>query len=43
LLQLGFRGLQPDHDSAHPWFLWVLCRWGIGIAVHDLVLLMKFR
>jgi hypothetical protein len=30
-------------NPAHPWFFWVLCGWGVGVAVHDLVLLMKFR
>jgi 2TM domain-containing protein len=30
-------------NPAHPWFLWVLCAWGIAIAAHDVALLIKFR
>jgi 2TM domain len=30
-------------DPANPWFVWVLAGWGIGLAVHDLMLLMKSR
>src|SRR5271169_5144969 len=27
----------PDH----PWFVWVLAGWGIGLAAHDLALLLQ--
>jgi hypothetical protein len=29
-------------NPSHPWFLWVLVAWGIGLAVHDVILLIKF-
>ena len=40
---VGLAALNLIRNPAHPWFLWVLCGWGIGLAAHDLVLLMKFR
>jgi hypothetical protein len=40
---VGLAAFNLITNPAHPWFLWVLCGWGIGLAVHDLVLLMKFR
>jgi hypothetical protein len=39
----GLAILNLIRNPAHPWFLWVLCAWGIAIAVHDLALLIKFR
>jgi hypothetical protein len=39
----GLAALNLITNPAHPWFLWVLCGWGIGLAAHDVVLLMKFR
>jgi hypothetical protein len=35
--------LSLTRNPAHPWFLWVLLAWGIALAVHDLVLLVKTR
>ena len=40
---IGLAALNLMRNPAHPWFLWVLCAWGIALAVHDLVLLIKFR
>jgi 2TM domain len=40
---VGLAILNLSRNPAHPWFLWVLCAWGIAIAVHDLVLLIKYR
>ena len=40
---VGLAILNLIRNPAHPWFLWVLCAWGIALAVHDLVLLIKFR
>jgi hypothetical protein len=39
----GLAALNLIRNPTHPWFLWVLCAWGIALAVHDLVLLIKFR
>jgi hypothetical protein len=30
-------------NPAHPWFIWVLFGWGIALAIHDLLLLLKSR
>ena len=30
-------------NPAHPWFIWVLFAWGIALAAHDLLLLIKTR
>jgi 2TM domain len=35
--------LNLTRNPAHPWFLWVLFAWGIALAVHDLVLLVRTR
>jgi hypothetical protein len=40
---IGLGALNLLRNPAHPWFLWVLCAWGIAIIVHDLALLIKFR
>jgi hypothetical protein len=40
---VGLATLNLIRDPAHPWFLWVLCAWGIALAVHDLLLLIEFR
>jgi 2TM domain len=40
---VGLAILNLIRNPAHPWFLWVLCAWGIALVVHDLVLLIKFR
>ena len=38
---VGLATLNLIRNPAHPWFLWVLCAWGIAIAAHDLVMLVK--
>ena len=40
---VGLAALNLLRNPAHPWFLWVLCAWGIAIAAHDVALLIKFR
>ena len=40
---VGLSALNLLRNPAHPWFLWVLCAWGIAIAAHDVALLIKFR
>jgi hypothetical protein len=40
---VGLAALNLITNPAHPWFLWVLCAWGIGLAVHALVLVRKLR
>lgn len=40
---VGLGALNLIRNPSHPWFLWVLFAWGIAIAVHALVLLIKFR
>ena len=40
---VGLATLNLLRNPAHPWFLWVLCAWGIAIAAHDVALLIKFR
>jgi 2TM domain len=40
---VGLAALNLIRNPVHPWFLWVLCAWGIALAVHDLVLLLKSR
>jgi len=39
----GLAALNLTRNPTHPWFLWVLLAWGIALAGHDLVLLMKSR
>ena len=40
---VGLAALNLIRNPAHIWFLWVLIAWGIALAVHDLLLLIKFR
>jgi 2TM domain len=40
---VGLAALNLIRNPAHPWFLWVLFGWGIALAAHDLLLLIKFR
>jgi hypothetical protein len=40
---VGLAALNLIRNPSHPWFLWVLLAWGIAIAVHDLLLLIKSR
>jgi hypothetical protein len=40
---IGLGALNLIRNPAHPWFLWVLIAWGIALAVHDLLLLIKSR
>jgi len=39
----GLAALNLARNPAHLWFLWVLLAWGIALAIHDLVLLVKTR
>jgi hypothetical protein len=39
----GLAALNLTRNPTHPWFLWVLLAWGIALAGHDLVLLLKSR
>ncbi len=39
----GLAALNLTRNPAHPWFLWVLIAWGIALAGHDLLLLVKSR
>jgi hypothetical protein len=39
----GLAVLNLTRNPSHPWFLWVLLAWGIVLAIHDLVLLVKTR
>jgi hypothetical protein len=39
----GLAALNLTRNPTHPWFLWVLIAWGIALAVHDLLLLIKSR
>jgi 2TM domain len=43
VVMYGLAVLNLTRNPAHPWFLWVLLAWGIALAVHDLVLLVKTR
>jgi hypothetical protein len=38
---LGFAALNLARNPHHIWFFWVLAGWGIGLAAHDLALLLK--
>ena len=40
---VGLAALNLIRNPAHLWFLWVLFGWGIALAAHDLLLLIKFR
>lgn len=37
----GLAALNLTRNPAHPWFLWVLIAWGIALALHDVLLLVK--
>jgi 2TM domain len=39
----GLAAINLTKNPSHPWFLWVLIAWGIALAVHDVILLVKFR
>ena len=39
----GLAALNLTRNPSHPWFLWVLIGWGIILAAHDVILLMKSR
>ena len=39
----GLAALNLIRNPSHLWFLWVLIGWGIILAAHDVVLLMKSR
>jgi 2TM domain len=39
----GLAAINLTKNPSHPWFLWVLVAWGIALAVHDVILLVKFR
>src|SRR6478609_4692166 len=38
----GLAAINLTKNPSHPWFLWVLVAWGIALAVHDVILLIKF-
>jgi 2TM domain len=40
---VGLAALNLIRNPAHLWFLWVLIAWGIALALHDLLLLVKSR
>ncbi len=40
---VGLGALNLTRNPAHPWFLWVVIAWGIALAGHDLLLLVKSR
>lgn len=40
---VGLGVINLTRNPGHPWFLWVLIAWGIALAVHDLLLLIKSR
>jgi hypothetical protein len=37
----GLAALNLAKNPSHPWFLWVLIAWGIALAMHDVILLIK--
>jgi 2TM domain len=41
-LLAGLAAINLTKNPSHPWFLWVLIAWGIALAVHDVILLIKF-
>jgi 2TM domain len=43
VVMCGLAALNLTRNPAHPWFLWVFLAWGIALAVHALVLLVKTR
>jgi hypothetical protein len=40
---VGLAALNLSKNPTHLWFLWVLFAWGIALAFHDLLLLLKSR
>jgi hypothetical protein len=40
---VGLAVINLTRNPAHPWFLWVLIAWGIALALHDVLLLIKSR
>jgi hypothetical protein len=40
---VGLAALNLIRNPAHPWFIWVLFGWGIALAIHDVLLLIKSR
>jgi hypothetical protein len=40
---VGLAAVNLIRNPAHPWFLWVLFAWGIALAAHDVLLLVKSR
>jgi len=38
----GLAAINLTRNPSHPWFLWVLVAWGIALAAHDVILLIKF-
>jgi hypothetical protein len=40
-VNIGFATLNLMRNPQHIWFIWVLAGWGIGLAAHDLALLLK--
>jgi hypothetical protein len=40
---VGLAALNLTRNPSHPWFLWVLIAWGIALALHDVLLLVKSR
>jgi hypothetical protein len=38
----GLAAINLTKNPSHPWFLWVLVAWGIALAVHDVIMLIKF-
>ena len=43
LVIVGLAALNLIRNPAHPWFIWVLFGWGIALAIHDVLLLIKSR
>lgn len=41
VVNIGFAALNLMRNPEHIWFIWVLAGWGIGLAGHDLALLLK--
>jgi len=42
-VMVGLAALNLSKNPTHLWFLWVLLAWGIALAGHDLLLLIKSR
>jgi hypothetical protein len=39
----GLAALNLTRNPSNLWFLWVLIGWGFVLALHDVILLIKFR